>query len=692
MIDKTLIEKVIADLDAIKKYLVAELVVANPPPPPPPPPNPELITVAVVGSAASEQQWNSSAVGFTKVPPTRHRPSAVTPPIPWRLTTNRAVPGVKTKLWSDSRFDFASLLYFPIPTTAIKNGKPKRAFIYHNFGADPLGGLTSVINKPLRGGAQGSAVISPYITIRCHKSGGTPDAPVGPLAFFWVADKVGYINAYGTSKLIAGRIPKDDMALFDEDNPDDYFHWVGNFNAIDGYPSHIVEGTLYDHSREYFFLTDYKQNCVWKIDRGDTPESRRTPSTWVWTKHATGLNKPVGIQDLPDGKLFLVDDDGLKQVDIVTGAVTLKMSLPKSMFLRATSTGKLVAGNLTYKFVEYDPVTGTNRVIHPGRGVVQTQWMFGDISPPAPHDYFVPADTIIFGSATGVTTDGNNNGIMSLSLDGVLTGDKVTKVFDSQGGSLPHGLITEVTDPYGHYPWLWSFHPELSIAFCAGFGSSGVSMLRPTHADDRSAYDYGSLHASGAGLIMRSGAPDGWPLGINPSLTGTWSVRWETYCGLTAHELVSMGKSAFADYMRSAAFDGVARPELGQLQIDGLWYWVNVCNLHGLTAGLPIPKVVPPANKTPPVISPIIIAVRLPDDVVQFSWTTNVPSIGFVAAGQSAGKYYRYRKEIAAGHYQFVHSAKLENCKPDRPMHFIVGAQSAEGYLATSANQILGAS
>ena len=682
MIDAKLIKKVVDDLNAIVKYLELELTPVIPPIVPPPPSN-DLVTIPLFGNSFITQQWNSSAVGFAKVGKAKHRKAIATGPIPWKLTKTRAVPGVKTKLWSDARYDFSSILYFGIPEVRLRNGKPVHAHIQHNTGIDPIGGITGAGKQALRGGALGNAVISPYVTIRGHASGGTPEAPQGPLAMFWVAASVGYLNADGTSQIVAGRVPVDDMALFDEAAPDTYWKWVGKFPPNE-LPSHIVDGTFYDKDRAYFFLSDIKQGCIWKIDRGETAEIRKDPNNWTWTKFTTGLTKPSGIQDTKDGRLFVVDAVGLKEINITTGLATTVMPMTDSMFLRATSAGKLVVGDLLLRFVEYDPIAARSRVIHPGNDRGRFQWLTGDISPPAPHDYFVPEDTIMFVTGTGVGADGNNNNVYSLTLDGARSGFN-GKVFDGQNGYMAHGLTASVIDPYGHYPWLWAFHPELSLVFSGGFGSSGITVLRPAQADDKEVWSYDAVSGGGAPNIIKAGSSGNFPFGVRPSMTNMWGHRWETAMGPTAQELVAMGKTRFAEYMRNGEWDGVKRPEFGELQIETLWYWVNACNYPGVANGAPMPTFTPPADKVAPVISSML-ATRLDDSTVRITWTTNKPSIGFVELGQTSG--VRYRAQIEdSNDYGLTHSATFKHCKAGRQIYFNIGAQSQAGYQAVSPAQ-----
>ena len=171
-----------------------------------------------------------------------------------------------------------------------------------------------------------------------------------------------------------------------------------------------------------------------------------------------------------------------------------------------------------------------------------------------------------------------------------------------------------------------------------------------------------------------------------------WGPKFEGYIGPTANELVAMGKARFTEYMRGGEFDGVTRPEFGDLQIESLWWWANACSYPVIVAGA-MPVFTAPVDKVPPVVSAIVVT-RVGNNLT-IRWTTDKPSYGFVNLGQAVGVYYRAKKEpgtasgTAAGTaYGLEHAVTFDFCLPGRSGHFVIGAQSVSGFLVTTADQL----
>ena len=678
---ETLLTQIETNISGIRMELARPDIGIPPPPPPPPIPTPTM-RIPLVGGQAQGQQWLNTQVGWMTAP-TKQR-ETVGPQLPWRLTSKRCDPAKTPEVWMDNRYDQMSLLYFRKPEIVLKNGKPTQKHLSHHAGADPQPGIDNMNKLPLRGGQQGSACISPYVTYRGHASGGTTDVPKGPL-FFWAGGmQIGYLNADGTSQVVAGRVPVDPLALYDEDHPETYWKWVGRFP--DGTPVGMYDLTGFRAERKYFYCSDYTKNCVWEIERPDTKD----PTTWIWRK-IPGFVKPMYLQDTFDavaktGRVFVTDETGLLEINRTTRTAALVLSMPGAMFVRATSKETLVVADKLRKFVEYDPVAKTDRLIK--QATADSHIIIGDISPAAPHDYFLPQDTIVWSTGTSVTPDGNNNGFFVMDLNGVV---RTTKLFNQSGGNMPHGHGTNVLDMYGHYPWALTFHTELSLIACTGFAGGGVNLLRPVHADDKNAWQDGvgyysgwQTPSAGVGDAMLGGTSNGWPWGVSPSLTTVWGPKFEGYIGPTANELVAMGIGRFTEYMRAGEFDGVPRPEFGDLQIESLWWWVNACSYPVVVAGT-MPVFIAPADKRPPVVS--AIATSRSGNNLTIKWITDKPSYGFVNLGQASGIYYRAKKEPGTV-YGLEHSVTFDFCLPGRAGHFVIGAQSVSGFLATTDNQI----
>ena len=667
--------------------VVAPPVVITPPPTPPPvvspPPATSAMKIPLLGGQAQGQQWLNTQVGWMSAP-TRQR-ETVAPQIPWRLTSARCDSAKPPAVWVGNRYDSMSLLYFKKPAIVLKNGKPTQKHFSHNAGIDPQSGIDRMNKFPLRGGQQGSACISPYVTYRGHASGGTPDAPKGPL-FFWAGGmQIGYLNTDGTSQVVAGRIPIDTLALYDEDHPENYWKWVGNFP--DDKPVGIYDLTGFRAERKYFYCSDFTKNCAWEVERPDTKDA----ATWIWRK-ISGFVKPMYIQDTFDastntGRVFVTDEKGLWEIDRTMLTATLTLPLPGAMFVRVTGKETLVVADKFSKFVEYDPAAKTTRLIKNGTsGALPI--IIGDVSPAAPHDYFLPQDTIVWSPGAGATPDGSNNGFFCMDLNGVV---RTTPIFPQAGGNMPHGPSINVLDMYGHYPWALAFHPELSLIASTGFGSGGVNLIRPIHADDKNAWQGGvgyyaewQIQNASVGDAMAGGTAAGWPWGVSPSLTTVWGTRFEGYIAPTANELVAMGKPRFIEYMRAGEFDGVPRPEFGDIQIESLWWWANACSYPVVVAGT-MPVFTAPLDKVLPVVS--AIRVSRSGNSITIKWTTDKPSYGFVNLGQSSGVYYRAKKETVTV-YGLEHSVTFDFCLSGRAVHFVIGAQSSSGYLFTTIDQL----
>ena len=636
-------------------------------------PPPDLrVSVPISGQRYAHNNYGTRKMGWFKWGKQNRIPKPQ-PVLPWRLPTVPQPAGEQRLLWRDTRWAPRSELYISTPYIGMVNGSPQQMHMIHNAGNNMADAVARVNSLPITGGVYGSAVISPYVTGIGHGvSEGTPDAPKGPAAVLWFGQTILFLYWDGTSVAFAGKIPKDPIAPFDKAKPDDWYQWVGVFP--DGYPKGIGEGTDYEFDRKIIFLSDWVLGCVWKVHR-----VTKDPATWTWTKFTTGLLNPTAIRPLKDGRLFIVDERGLYEINKDTGAATQVMAGLLMMFLRVNSKQKLIVGDRARKFVEVDPDTKAVRVIHPGFGRELSLWLSGDI---CRHDYFAPIDTIYFVTGTGTGLPAANTMLYRLDPDGTVNQGGS---FPSSGGKMPHGLMSAIHDGEAdHYPWTCIIDPVLPIMYTAGYGSSGIAACYPRAAEMKNFYNdaiytagdiYGMLTTGSA----RTGSTLAWPMGIRPSFTASWTPDMQSFFQPCADELALLTDEEFTAYFQGDKIDGVKRPELGELQISYLRWWVDLCSPQRIYNNIPPRVPVLPADRVAPVISGIrTINV---DGTLSIIFSTDKPAVCFALLGQLPGKYARSRVESDAGIFTTVHEVLFENCDAGRGWNFQIGAQSKSGYL-----------
>jgi hypothetical protein len=147
-------------------------------------------------------------------------------------------------------------------------------------------------------------------------------------------------------------------------------------------------------------------------------------------------------------------------------------------------------------------------------------------------------------------------------------------------------------------------------------------------------------------------------------------------------DMVSMTDAQLAAYLQGGAGGSVPRPELTGNDLRNLIYFIRRSTTGGDLA-VPGPN---SWDKTAPLIS-AIAQNQSSLSPTTINWTTDKPTLGFVAWGTTSGTYFGWAPIESS--YQTTHSVALSDLPAGKTIYFVVLAKDQAGNQSVSPEQTI---
>jgi hypothetical protein len=422
-----------------------------------------------------------------------------------------------------------------------------------------------------------------------------------------------------------------------------------------------------------WFIADMHGGRIIQIDIGKSPAEAS-----VYVKD---IPRVASLFALGDGTLIASQmptagggegegPKGLIVIDPNKNIRHLNINLPgldTPMCVRPTSDGKIIiADQVSHHIYEIDPLTNASRLVaspypqpsdaQPGQfiptqipqqgSVAGHNWSWLDVDAHGTCGY---EDDIFYVAYIG----GGNN--LAVRIPRWNTSKSPARPIQPTSKGMCRVGAAEYAHEYtGHYPWAVAISPHEARAAFYGTGGDGLLMIRgrvatdPPASFDLRAYNLGRS-------VFTWGTIEGFPFGIRPSFTALYNPYGHQKLGLkTFDELAAMDDTTLAKYIQDGLGGTVARPEIVGYPLACCMYFIRCNSIERLARVIPIP--VKPIDKTFPLISNVQLAVNTEQSAASVTWTTNEPTLGYVAFGSSA-HYHRWSEPEAE--FGLVHKALL---------------------------------
>lgn len=378
----------------------------------------------------------------------------ILPPMPYNVfmdsiyTHSTSMNGVEaTQVLSVHPYDHQGALYTETPALSEdENGVPHYFGYYPDLGDAPELIITRMKNAIKRGGPRGRQIISPYITWHGHtrrKDDGTLDTNMHtPM---WIG-----ISMIGDIYFLF----RDGSASIPFSIPLAEGSWTNDFT--------------YSNDRMVIYVADTKAAKILKVDR-----SSGAPVTSVIFEN---FNQQISSLRFVNGNIYFCDP--LKQggsvwmidpEDLEAGPMHI-MDIPQAFWIDHTSDGDLVVTTLnrsTFVFHPFDIDPGPNLMA--GRLAGNQKWVQCDVDR---NGTFGLKDSLVVLSGHGEA----NTDLYRIKKP--TTGAYLQPyTFSYQIGRTTVGLLDNVTDGVGHYPWSGNHHPDDGVILVQGFANGQPKYL-----------------------------------------------------------------------------------------------------------------------------------------------------------------------------------------------------------------------
>jgi hypothetical protein len=536
-------------------------------------------------------------------------------------------------------------------------------------------------------GERNNSATNPYSTLAFCKFGKKLFG-LGVQGDFWE------MNTDGAKKTLYGPRgdptaipPKDSRAFYDEEVG------IGMNGEHDEFDC-CIDFTQSLTVQDDWFVADMEHGRIVKIDTSATPAKLSV--------YVDGLPSVASLFITPDGTIVatlmprvadgITYEAGLVVIDPQKQVRHLKIDLPglaTPMCVRPTSDYKAIVADQTGNWIyEIDPVTNESRCIaspKPQTGIAEIMPVEIAQQPSAPHTNWSwidvdrlgtcgPVDDIFFVQYRG----GGNNYAVRIPRYNTKPGP-AAPIQNSSNGYVRVGAAEYVHEWTGHYPWAVAISPhEARMAFYGG-GGDGVLMVRGRMpSDPKASFDITAYNLGRA--VFGWGTIEGFPFGIRPSFTALYNHYGHQKLGLkTFDELAAMDDLTLATYIRDGLGGTTARPEIVGYPLACLMYFIRKNSILALAKAIPAPA--KPADKIFPVISDVF-AERFGDDTARITWTTNEPTLGYVAFGKNTN-YHRWSEP----EFGLTHQVMLKHLSSS--VQFSIRAADTAGNVTFGPNMIL---
>jgi hypothetical protein len=371
------------------------------------------------------------------------------------------------------------------------------------------------------------------------------------------------------------------------------------------------------------------------------------------------FNQPYSLTMAPDGTMYVADfnnsairkisSDGATVSTLVGGGKVPSQSIvaanrdsyssatpvsfssaliPYPQVIRLDSSGNIVLGEAVSQVVRYinlSAKTVTRIYAIKPLGSSTHSWIWLDVDTIGT---IGPKDDILLAVTTGFP---GNTILRRLSIDGAT----VVNV-GSDGGPLTDGQAQFVADPGSHYPWTVAISKTEGRFICAGFGTTGIMSWRTLQPTDPP-YNVSLNNYSNGRTIWLTGTVGGFPWGSRPAFSAIGGDRGVSHLGVipSFDDLMTRypDDASLGNYLQSGMGGSVPRPEITGNDLRDLIYFVRRNSLQGGSLS-PVAPGPGSSDVTAPVISNVLVS-HTSSTSVTISWSTDKPTLGFVAAGST---------------------------------------------------------
>jgi hypothetical protein len=505
------------------------------------------------------------------------------------------------------------------------------------------------------GGVPGITSTTSYATVRGHPSGGR-----GPQ---WIElDGYGRFWGYNRDGSVTGmagyRMPMDNYEIPDETLST--WRTVGSFP--DGPLLHPHDFSYDFVDRKYVYVADTANNRLVRISRHAAVVTGQPEdfSKWVLRAWGAAFKRPTSIDATQDGKLYVVDGDGLWSVDRTSGAKTLLMADTNLFWVRTTSTGQPCVVDRMSKVSRIDPQT--RQVVVLANFNVHADW---PVLSPDLGGHIGPRDSLYLINGAHAS--------YRIDQDATFQGPFY---FKGSYGEANVGDLKYCTEAF-HYAWNCEVHPEEPYVFARSFNMLLPALFRPKQPSEGYLSSYEPGPAWTGRYFIRRGTITGFPWGARPSLSAIYSDHGYSGVGVKLFdELQAMSLADRIAYIKGGMGGSVPRPELVGDHLRGVLYWIWR-NSSQFIAGVPMDIPAPNTDLGTPLISD----VRVTKSGTQLTWTwrTDRPTLCYVRFGD---RVPIYRWTALENDFTTTHTAVAKYV--DGAVHYQICALGQNGVISLS--------
>jgi hypothetical protein len=508
---------------------------------------------------------------------------------------------------------------------------------------------------PTYGGIAGLTSTTSYGTVRGHPSGGH-----GPQ---WIElDGYGRFWGYNRNGSVVGmagyRMPMDNYEIPDETLST--WRTVGSFP--DGPLKHPHDFSYDFVDRKYVYVADTANNRLVRISRHAAVVTGQPEdfSKWVLRAWGAAFKRPTSVDATQDGKLYVVDGDGLWSVDRNTGAKTQLMAHTNLFWVRCTSTGQVCVVDRMSTVSRVNPQTG--QVVTLASINVHAEW---PVLSPDLGGHIGPRDALYLINGAHAS--------YRIDQDATVHGPMY---FKGGYGSANIGDLKYCLEAF-HYAWNCEIHPEEPYVFARSFNMLLPALFRPKLPAETYLSTYDANLVTTGRTFMRRGTIEEFPWGARPSLSAMYTDHGYSGVGVKLFdELQALPLAERIAYVKGGMGGSVPRPELVGDHLRGVLYWIWR-NSSQFIAGVPMDIPAPNADRG----SPLISDVRVTRSGTQLTWTwrTDRPTLCYVRFGD---RVPMYRFTAVENDFTTTHTAVAKYV--DGAVHYQICALGQNGVISLS--------
>lgn len=498
------------------------------------------------------------------------------------------------------------------------------------------------------------------------------------------------------------------------------------------YPTDIC---IDDRNSNIWYVCAYGSNVIVRIDATD--EANPVLSYYAGQDGVSGyqdgpaaqalFNKPYSIQMI-NGELYIADfgNSALRKVSAdgstvttvlggtlgavippmakitvanrdlysLPGTVNFPTTLPYPQCIRKDSKGNLIVWEGITSIVR--KIDLTNKIVTrfaAATGVSnQEAWAWLDV------DYVGtcgPVDDIflVISNAVKMTSDFAKLALYRLPIEkmpisDVSLNDSIIINMGCNGSLCPDGELIHSQESVGHYPWVIALSRTEGRFMTMGYGTHNISSCRVKLPTDPSymtlSYPYQQNFLNGW-KIWKRGTVMAFPWGSRPAFSALHGEYGHNMLGLDNFDDLVMrfpDDASLGAYIQAGMDGKFKRPEVTGNDLRDLIYFIRRCSLAQGSANPVKPGPTSP-DKLPPAF-PSVQATRN-GNTVTVTWTTDSPSLGFIAFG--VGTTYYHGWSAIEDSYQTQHTATFD--VPDGQVNLCAVGKDVAGNVSKSLNYVV---